>query len=529
MLHNKNLYFWITLLIAMGIFLVFTIPNSRASENLQMVLVFEPDEAAPLPYTLQMTAPAPSLDRALRQFIFYEYYYYGFPHFGASAALLLPLRWTGQIENTPLVMLVLRQVISVFLMLAALFLLVYLQDGFKTYRSPVLFGFLALVPAVVQNNFWWHPDGLVTLLAVLTLFFLERDQLRLGRNFLFAAVTCAVATATKNVGAYFFLAVGLVLLLSLLQKKNTFWKVLGMAGAFLGVMGVAYVLSNPFLLSGWGRTAFINIFNKQTDLLLEGYGISYGKGLVASWPILHEYYGELVFILTALAAAIWGIFRGGKRLLHSLILAWFLPVSVLVLLITHFKFQYWLPVALPVFSCLVVLLPLNKAWLSKLRWGKGIQIAALLILIVQCGFFISGDITRFIERTRRAENDASLQFYQLALEKLKPLQGKSIFLYHDARMYFPTTPGVQTEISFDLLEYSYIQEKKFDVLLLMEQRIRDYLNPGVVGVDVESFSRNQQFYRDADTKQLSGYKFIFRNDFGLIFVRDEFSPLFVSP
>lgn len=97
----KNRHFLITALLAVGVFLLFCIPNFRASENPQMVQVFEPDESSPLPYTLQMIAPAPTLEKSLKQFIFYEYYYYGFPHFGTSAALLLPLRWLNQTENTP--------------------------------------------------------------------------------------------------------------------------------------------------------------------------------------------------------------------------------------------------------------------------------------------------------------------------------------------------------------------------------------------------------------------------------------------
>lgn len=515
-----------TAFIAILIFFIFAIPNAQASDNPQMVQVFEPDEAFPLPYTLQMTAPAPSLERALRQFIFYEYYYYGFPHFGVSAALLLPLRWSGQIENTPLVMLVLRQGTSVLLMLAALMLLVYLQDGFNTYRSVALFIFLASVPAVVSNGFWWHPDGLVTLLAVLTLFFLERDALRLGRNFLLAAVTAAAATAAKNVGAYFFLAVGLVLFLSFLHRKATLSKVILMATAFLAVMGASYLLCNPFLLSQWGRTAFQNIFNKQTELLLEGYGITYGKGLAAAWPQLQEYYGEAIFILTVLATAVWGALRGPKRLLHALILAWFIPVSVMVLFITHFKFQYWLPVALPVFSCAVILLPEKLNLRAIFTRQRIVQAAALLVVLGQTGLFLVSDVHSILQRTRRAENEPALQFFIVMGEKLKPIEGKNLFIYYDARMYLPATQSWKSETTFELLDYTYIQQKGFDVLLLMEQRLRDYLQPGAVGVDQASFAQNQAFYRDADEHKVNGYTLIYRDDFGLVFVRDDYRSLF---
>ena len=57
--------------------------------------------------------------------------------------------------------------------------------------------------------------------------------------------------------------------------------------------------------------------------------------------------------------------------------------------------------------------------------------------------------------------------------------------------------------------------------LLLEQRIRDYLNPNVTGIDPALFARNQQFYRDADNQTITGYHLVYRDSFGLIFVRDE--------
>jgi hypothetical protein len=87
-------------------------------------------------------------------------------------------------------------------------------------------------------------------------------------------------------------------------------------------------------------------------------------------------------------------------------------------------------------------------------------------------------------------------------------------------MYVPGKPGWVTETNFDLLEYAYIQEHKFDVLLLLDQRIRDYLNPKAVGIDPELFARNQQFYRDADNETILGYHLVYRDSFALIYVRD---------
>jgi len=513
--------FALLLVMAAVAFILAAIPNAVASKDLSMVQIFQPDEAAPLPYIFRMIAPASTLNLALRHFIFYDFYYYGFPFFASSALLLLPLQWLSRLGDIPLVMLVLRQGISVLPMLAALLLLVFMQDGFRTYRSPVLFAFLLFVPAVVENNSWYHPDGITFLLVVLTIFFIKRDNLRFERNFLLAAVTSGVATATKLVGVYFFLAVGLVLLLGLLQKKISWKKLVLMAFAFILTMGLAYLVTNPFLLSHWARTAYQYILYKQAGLLSEGYGVIYAKGPLAAWPLARESFGGALFLVISLGTAAWGAWRGPQRLLHGLILAWFLPLSVTVFLLTHFKFQYWLPVALPLISSLVILLP-EKGTLSRTgHLATFARLAAWLVLCIQLVLFARADFNIFETRLHRAENNTSIQFYDQVLAALKPLPQAQLHVYYDYRMYVPGKTGWVTETNYDLLEYAYLQDNSFDVLLLLEQRIRDYLNPDAIGIDPALFARNQQFYRDADNGTIKGYHLVQRDSFGLIYVRDE--------
>jgi hypothetical protein len=521
MTSTQKRIFALLLFMAAVAFVLFAMPNAVASQNLSMVQIFQPDEAAPLPYVFQMIAPAPTVNLALRHFIFYNYYYYGFPFFAASALLVLPLQWVGRLGDMPLVMLILRQFVSVLPMLAALLLLVYMQDGFRSYRSPVLFAFLLSVPAVVQNNSWYHPDGITFLLVVLTILFLKRDNLRFGRNFLLAAIMSGVATATKLVGVYFFLAVGLTLLLGLLLKKASWKKLVGMAFAFILTMGLAYVIANPFLFSHWARTAYQYILYKQGGLLENGYGVFYTKGLVASWPDVRQSFGEAPFLLIVLGVAVWGAWRGPQRLLHALILAWFIPISITVFFLTHFKFQYWLPVALPLFSSLVLLLP--EKWKmdrsARLAWFA--RMGLLLVLCIQFGLFVRADVQTFNSRLHREQNSTSIKFYDKVLGALNPLPDANLHVYYDYRMYVPGKPGWVTDTNYDLLEYSYIQQNHFDVLLLLEQRILDYLNPNVTGIDPALFARNQQFYRDADNETITDYHLVYRDTFGLIYVRDE--------
>ena len=516
------------LIMAVAAFVLYIPANSAGSLNMAMVQMFQPDESGPLPYVFRMIAPTGSLNEALRSFVFYEYYYYGFPYFSLSALVMLPVQWVGRLAELPLVMLLLRQMVSVLPMLAALLLLVYMQDGFRTYRSPVLFVFLLAVPAVVQNNMWWHPDGLTFLLVVLTLFFLQRDDLHFGWNFILAAVMSGIATATKLVGVYFFLAVGLILLLGIVLKKASWKRLVLMAGAFVAVMGIAYVAANPFLLSHWARTAYIDIFYKQTGLLSDGYGVVYKRGVEAAWPYMHASYGELIFLLIALVATIWGAWRGPRRLLHGLILAWFIPLTVVVLWVSHFKFQYWLPAALPLFSSLAVLLP-EKLSLKKsptdsaARWNKTLPVtlAALLVMLVQFGQFVGKDAGLYSADLHRADNNPRIQFYTDIVEALKPVSAGSLHVYYDYRLYVPETARWTAETNYDLLDYEYIQQGQFEVLLLLKQRILDYLNPEASGVDPAVFARNQQFYRDAENGTVEGFHLVYRNEVGLVYVRND--------
>jgi hypothetical protein len=59
------------------------------------------------------------------------------------------------------------------------------------------------------------------------------------------------------------------------------------------------------------------------------------------------------------------------------------------------------------------------------------------------------------------------------------------------------------------------------VLLLLNQRIKDYINPAVQGIDPAEFALSQKFYRDADAGQIDGFRLLFRDDTGSIFIREN--------
>ncbi len=515
-------FIWILLaLISIIVVVIFYFPNVRASENVPMVQIFEPDESAPFYNVLNMISPSAGLKSALIQFIFYKYYYYGFPHFALSAASLLPLKWANRLDNIPLVFLTLRQLISLVPMLLGLLVLVYLQDGFRTYRSIALYIFLLAIPAVVRNNFWWHPDGLVVLFSSLVLFLLWKDNLRFGWRFFLAAVINGILIATKIVGVYFFLAIGLTLILGLVLKKISLRKSIILGVGYIGIMAVSFVFANPLLFWEGGRTAYFTTFTKQIDLLDQGYGIVYQKGLAAAWSIAKNYYGWAFFILTVIAITIWGIIKGRQKFLYALILAWFIPLTISLIFFTHFKFQYWLPVALPLISCVALIFP-EKLNFDQGKWlHASIQIALIVLVVSQFVQFLYQDVHAYSARLHRAENNAEITFYTTAVEQIGAITNGELRVYYDYRLYVPATGGWLVETSYELLDYNYIQSANFDVLLLYDQRIRDYINPNVTGIDPENFAQSLIFYTDAYNGTVQGYQLLYRDDVALIYMKDS--------
>jgi len=366
---------------------------------------------------------------------------------------------------------------------------------------------------------WLHPDGMVLLLSILVLYFLWKDERRLGKNFYIASALCGILTATKLVGAFFFLAVGVTVIWSLIEKKSTWKKAILSSTKFILVMAFFFILSNPFLLSKWGRIEYITTAKKQASFLSEGYGVIYGKGLRSLWPILKSCYGGAIFLIATLFISIISIFNSKQPFLHTLILSWFIPLTIYVFFFTHFKYQYWLPVAIPLYSNWILIFP--EEFRFPFKKQKIPSIILCSIFVVQFAFFMMGDVKILSSQMTREENNASILFY----EKVKVILGEktqeSLHVYFDYRLYVPDDNAWLKETSYDLLTYFFVQEKEFDVLLLQKQRIMDYLQEGIEGIDPKEFELSQQFYRDANEGNLKGYELIYRDETGLIFIKSD--------
>ncbi len=526
-LRDTGKYFWLSILLCIAYFILFVFPNRVGSENLAMLAVFEPDESVPLPYVFRMIEPADTLKQALINFAFYEYYFYGFPFFAVSALSLLPLLPLGLLNDMPLVMVILRQVLSVLPMIASVLLLVHLQTGFKSYKSIVLLVLLLSIPAVVRNNFWWHPDSLAILFAMLVIYFLHRDRLRFGMDFYLAAAMCGFSAGTKGIGFYFFLTIFVYLLLGWILKKATLGRLFLSALGFLFCMAAGYLIANPILVYRGVRNDYFALMERQSVELYSGYWVLYPKGFLISYGPLTQYFGHILFLVLALFACLYGIAKDRNRLLNIIILTWSIPLSVMAFWLSNFKFQYWIPVALPLFSTMMSFLP-EKISLPDLRGfppDKILrslpQLLFSLAIVLQVGAFTVSDIDLYLRFNNKVEDKPALQFNDLARGALALLPEGRFFVYHDVRMYFPPPRDWKAEAVFQPLDYEYIRSRDFDVILIMQQRISDYLNPAVEGIDAEKFAQSQDFYRDANAGMIEGYQLVFRDDFGLVFVEDN--------
>lgn len=524
-------------LLSIGIlyFCVFIFPNNTGAKDQMMISLFEPDEFAQSPIIIKMLTPRSSFEQTVLNFVAYGHYYYGSPFYFFSAFTLLPLRFSEAWRNVQLGLLLLRQIVSVLPMIAALFLLVFVQTKFLSYiKSIGLFILLLSVSAVVENSMWWHVDSLAFLFIALTFYYLDKDDQRFGRDFLLAAVAVGLATGTKVIGLFFFLAIPTYLLFGIIHKRITWYTACLRGASFMGVMAATILISNPFLLVPGEFGLMARILSRQSAAMSQGWTLAYAKG-PASWlPIIQNLYGQLIFIALVLFALGLGIWRGTNRILHMLIAAWAVPFGLYILFTIAIKpTHFFLPVLLPVFSSIVVLFDpsLYQSNLPRkfLPWlARGI---VLTILAYQFTVYVNKDVAMYREVLFRERTEKSLVFYNTLKNEYLPRvrSNDKLVIFRDVRMYFPESQKWIIR-SYWNSSYTTIEEIQPDMIILWSQRILDYTREGAQenAVDPAAFEDTYQFYVDADRDRLQGYRLVYRDAEGLFFVSEAIYETFYN-
>lgn len=501
-----------------------------------MLSLFEVDEYAQYSHVLRMLTPGESAYQTLRNFLIYLHYFYGYPFYFFSALALFPLKLifgAGWQSATPVILLVLRQIINVLPMLVSLLLLVWMQTRFRSWRLALgLFALLLCVPVVVLNNLWWHPDSLVFLFVVLTLFFLQRDDLHFGKNFFLAAVACGVATGVKHLGLFFVLAIPVYLVWGVLARRIRWGRAVGLGGLFVVVMAAGVVVSNPLLLLPMERAEIIAVQKLQLQQTSVGILTANQEPFFAAgYPKdLRIHYGEALFILLAFAALAAGILKPDKRRLSVLILAWIIPLTAVILSFGTRRTHYFLPVMLPLFSSFANIFPSGSETLPPATGRAGHWVGKLLpwvygvLILAQCVLFIRTDVDIYRNTLFREATSASIDFYQ-QVEKtvMVKMPEEKLRIYRDWRIYMPPAPRRQVEMNWDLATYDYILNLKPDLILLENANVALFSQPAVIGqaVDADRMVMLHDFYADAKAGSLRGYRQIYKNNFGLAFISED--------
>ncbi len=395
-------------------FLAFVPINYLRDKNTHFDL--HPDEGVIYPDVAKVLVWQGSLDATVHNVLDGWQWWYGYPYLPMSASVLvIPRLIYGETfgQNVQLNIFLLRQFVSVLPMILSIFLLVFLVTRFENKLLSVgMFVFLLFVPGVVKYNIqFWHPDGIIVLLTVLTFFFLERDQLRFGRNFYLAAVTCALSLAIKLFGAFFVLAIAGYLLAGWLQKALTFRKMVLAGLGFLLVMVGAIAISSPTYLVPYAVRTALGTWVSQQNALLQGYDIPdpagvYQTGLANSLHFFSIYYMKSHVFFLSFASLLVGSFWGTRKYLSRIILAWCVVIGFFLINFAAMKsVHYMLPLMVPLYSGLFLLpfisqpsddsessLFIAKPLTQKLLWGVLIIVSVIQFISNVLIVFTSGAI-----------------------------------------------------------------------------------------------------------------------------------------
>lgn len=376
----------VLLIIGLVYFLLFVPENLHHSAT---VHDFSLDEMVQYPVVMKMLTPQESVRMTLYKFLAYGEYIYGFPFYGLSALLLLPVKLVAKAEfsaQTQVNILILRQLVSVLPVIVSIYVLTYLATTFeKWWKSIGLFLLMLTIPGVIwYNTGFWHPDGINLLFIVLALFFLDRDKLHFGGNFFAAAVAIGLSVATRLFGLFFFLSIAGLLVTGVIKKILTLRRALVKGAIFILLMAATILMSNPFLFNPGEFGAMIKTYQKQERQVSEGVnepdpeGV-YRTGLDAWLPIMQRNFGSGATLGLLGVSALAGLLGGKNRHFYRILFAWVIVLlSFLVFFVKMKSFWYLMPAMIPLYCWLFAIPELVSDRIGRTMIGSGIKNAALI-------------------------------------------------------------------------------------------------------------------------------------------------------
>ena len=356
------------------------------------------DEAVQYPIVIKMLVSQPSLRLSFYQMFIYGEYEYGFPFYGFSALLLVPVKLifgSNFSLHTQLNMLLLRQLVVVLPSILAAIIFTYLATRFKRiWPSIGLFLIILTLPGMVlHQSLFWHPDALNLLFIALTIFLLDRDELHFGKDFYLAAVTCSLSVATRMFGLFFFVTILFLLGNGVHNKSLSIRKTVMLGGTFILIMIATFMVANPYVYKPGELGAAIKIFERQGAQITLGIqepdpeGI-YQVGFSAWWPFIKRYYGAALTLAYLCLSLIVGVFSEmRKNVFYHILLTWLLVVGSYLIFFSKVKsFWYLLPLLIPLYSAGMAIPEQIEELKEKYSINRKVKLAMIiLIYIIICG------------------------------------------------------------------------------------------------------------------------------------------------
>jgi Predicted nucleoside-diphosphate sugar epimerases len=384
--------FWVMLLIGLVYFCTFLPLNAKGWNDPSKAFMSGVDEGIQYPIAVQTLTAGDTFASSVYHVMINESDVYGHPYVALEAAILLPSRLIFGAnfgDHLALNLTLLRQFINVLPIVLALMLLVYMVTRFKSMaQSVTLYLLLLTIPGVVKFNIrFLHPDAVVLLLVILTIFFLQRDQFRYRKNFYLAAVLCSLAAVIKLWGLFFFLAVAVYLIWGLARRSLTVKRALLVGGGFLLVMLLTMLVSDPGrLVPSVAKELWAGLRGSIVNRTV-GYDSSQSDVYAKDFPTWLRYF-EIYYLqdyffyfsfLCLLLSTLWG----KQKLLSVLLLAWCVTIlGFMVNFLAAKSYWYMMELMVPLYP-VAFLLPGLAGWrketwlakqferpfLPKLLWG----------------------------------------------------------------------------------------------------------------------------------------------------------------
>jgi len=536
---NQRITCAFIILIGLVYFCLLIPANLTGAADPEMLSVFEVDEYAQYPHVIQMLTPGDTLYHSIRNFFIYQHYFYGFPFYFLSAISVFPLKllspnWP---ENTRLIVCWLRMTINVLPMIFAIGIFTWLITRFKNRLiSLSLFVFLLTIPAVLLNNFWWHPDSLSLFFISLVFLFLDLDEFRFGKYFSLAAAACGYTVGIKYQGLYFALAIPLLLIYAILRKRLSWKKAIKKAIIFVVIMMVFFIFSNPLLLLPQERAEIIRTQQIQFEQTGVGIFTIHSNALRNSLLLpsdIRKYYAETWFFILAIIGLLMGFKGEEKQRIQSLL---FLSYLMVAFYITAYaatnRLHYFLPVAVPLLGFIADFYFIGKRDFPaiNLKFGTNIRkvMYGILTLLIAFQFSLNIRLDHSLYRdqlSRETESSSIALYHQIENEIIPVLKSKvnnrMIRVFRDWKVYFPDQEGFAVQMDWNMATLDKINEWQPDLIILEEENLKEFSDPTIIdhAVNPEEMKLIHSFYQQAASDQIPGYDRIMQNSFGSVYVR----------